>query len=87
MAVVTRSMTKNTECVLTDEAKRVSKAVSLSIPDLSDLSFLSQMNGVRNNIQILHWLNYLLLFFLFFFCYQQFLFLFFFTHNTTEYPK
>ncbi len=23
----------------------------------------------------------------FFFCYQQFLFLFFFTHNTTEYPK
>ncbi len=63
-AVVTRSMTKNTECVLTDEAKRVSKAVSLSIPDLSDLSFLSQMNGVRNNIQILHWLNYLLLFFL-----------------------
>ncbi len=39
VTVVTRSMTKNAECVLTDEAKRVSKAVSLAIPDLSDLSF------------------------------------------------
>ncbi len=39
VAVATRSMTKYTECVLTDEAKKAPKAVSLSIPDLSDLSF------------------------------------------------
>ncbi len=39
VTVVTRSMTKNAECVLTDEAKRGPKAVSLAIPDLSDLSF------------------------------------------------
>ncbi len=39
VAVVTRSMAKDAECVLTDETKRVSKIVSLSIPDLSDLSF------------------------------------------------
>ncbi len=38
--VATRAMTKNAELVLTDETKRVSKAVSLSIADLSDLSFL-----------------------------------------------
>ncbi len=47
MAVVTRFITKNAECVLKDEA-----CVKL------------QMNGVGNNILILHWLNYLLLFFL-----------------------
>ncbi len=35
VTVVTRSMTKNAECVLTDEAKRGPKAVSLAIPDLS----------------------------------------------------
>ncbi len=46
MAVVTRFITKNAECVLKDEA-----CVKL------------QMNGVGNNILILHWLNYLLLFF------------------------
>ncbi len=39
VAVATRAMTKNAELVLTDETKRVSKAVYLSIADLSDLSF------------------------------------------------
>lgn len=39
VAVATRAMIKNAECVLTEETKTVSKAVSFSIPDLSDLSF------------------------------------------------